>query len=472
MKNKNIKFLGIFLVGLVLCGTLSSTFLSADSSSSLNIKIKKLDSEELKNSLKLKNNVPNEIAQILEQQVNKLKIYQEAQENPIKEVCIDSSSYTFSDLKPGYKYKVEIYYDVIKVGESEWILLSSGDQKQIEITPEPQAVTISAILSYVSIRAGIGATSSIVTYAVTNWGSWECEEAITVAAIGGATGACEALIDIFGPPIITKVYGYLTSTGVVGIDTLIDKVFRDKIERAIDYIGICDINYFALFNVLDIFQKQENKEYMESQLQSEIEKLVAENPDVGIPESSGWWIDFSTQTIKTSEGMQVSTHSMDYNSNYDGSWLMHYAGSSSLTASFSISQVYSGAILRITHLTSYYQEDPRGGYSPVDIEINGNLVADNYDPAENHNGSHDYVEDAWQISQYLRTGNNTIRISFQSGAVTNYWIKQLTVTIGKDNLAEVKVSTNKNLYGAGENIYLNAEVTNSVGTYLPASCVT
>jgi len=455
MKNRNIKFLGIVFVGLVVCGTLSSTFLSADSSSSLNIKIKKLDSEELKNSLKLKDSVPNEITQVLEQQVNKLKIYQEAQENPIKEVCIDSSSYTFSDLKPGYKYKVETYYDVVKVGESEWILLSSGDQKQIEITPEPQFVITSALVVYVAGVAILHAGISAVSYLVINRGNWDCEGLLSSTTIGAAIGAASALIPIFSSSTIINVLGTDPNIG-----TMAGMALSDLIRPVIESTHICDIYRNSLSTAIDIINEQ--KGYMESQLQDTVEKLVAEESNVNVPSDSGWWIDFSTQSIETSSEMQVSTYAMGYNSNYDGTWVMSNPGSSSLTASFSISELASGTILRITHLGE--------GNCPVDIEVNGNKLVDNYDPTSYSR----FVEDSWQISQYLHLGTNTVEISLQSSAAgtARYWIKQLSVGIGKDNLAKVKASTNKDVYGAGEIVYLKAEVTNSVGTYIPASSVT
>jgi hypothetical protein len=54
-------------------------------------------------------------------------------------------------------------------------------------------------------------------------------------------------------------------------------------------------------------------------------------------------------------------------------------------------------------------------------------VAAHYDPAENHDGTHDIVTDEWSIS--APAGRNTLRWTMND-ACTQYWIQRIELQPG------------------------------------------
>ena len=82
------------------------------------------------------------------------------------------------------------------------------------------------------------------------------------------------------------------------------------------------------------------------------------------------------------------------------------------------------ATLYLYHLTSADSSCPNGGYSPVDIDINGINLRDNFDVAANHGGTHGWVQDEWTVQWYgLHRGDNEVRITAQNGMCTHYWLQ-------------------------------------------------
>ena len=99
----------------------------------------------------------------------------------------------------------------------------------------------------------------------------------------------------------------------------------------------------------------------------------------------------------------------------------------------------------MVHLTSYGASATNNGYSPIDILLNGTLILDNYDVAEEHSGSHAFEEDSWQLPiDNLVSGSNTLTIEFEDDpwAETHYWIKSLSVSPG---ILEIEESDNDNI---------------------------
>jgi hypothetical protein len=82
--------------------------------------------------------------------------------------------------------------------------------------------------------------------------------------------------------------------------------------------------------------------------------------------------------------------------------------------------IYRTAKLKMRHLTSMLWPAP--GNSPIDIIVNGNKVKEDYSPP-----SGDYLNEEWDITNYMNDGSNVIRLNFKEGATTNYWIQKLQV---------------------------------------------
>lgn len=138
--------------------------------------------------------------------------------------------------------------------------------------------------------------------------------------------------------------------------------------------------------------------------------------------------DFSSTEIST-ENLTISTYKARYNTAYGESWLMYSPGSSYLNMRFQLPRTPEKAVLRVIHLSSASAGVRGGGYSPVTIIINRKIFLSSYDVAENHDGSHAFETDKWDITDYLQTGDNIINWQFCNDAVTNYWIKELEIKI-------------------------------------------
>jgi len=138
------------------------------------------------------------------------------------------------------------------------------------------------------------------------------------------------------------------------------------------------------------------------------------------------WVDFSKQTIDKASGVQVHHSHCEYNATYGGSWVMRYRGSSKCEARFTLNAYLPAAHLRLTHLTSYIAG---GGYAPIDIYVNNQRIAENFDVRSHHFGSNGYETDDFDILQHLRLGENVIRIEFKNVVEDQsaYWIQTLSV---------------------------------------------
>lgn len=137
----------------------------------------------------------------------------------------------------------------------------------------------------------------------------------------------------------------------------------------------------------------------------------------------GCVVDFSKPTIQMG-GCKVNTGpGTTYNQYYGNSWLMHYPNNSYIEVKlrqpkqYAGKDIYSKSLLRLTHLMS--AGNPQG--SPIDIIVNGNVVAANYNPP-----STNWVNGEWNITQWMKDGDNVVLLKFKSG-VTNYWINRLEI---------------------------------------------
>ena len=138
--------------------------------------------------------------------------------------------------------------------------------------------------------------------------------------------------------------------------------------------------------------------------------------------------DFTNPEILLScNGTRIAYNSsFVYNTPYGSSWCM-VSLDAFVQISFPLDVTPEYATLVLRHLSSANSGCPGGGYSPIDILVNDQIVEQQYDPAENHNGSHGYVTDQWQIGQYLKPGTNTVRLALCDNACTPYWISNLDI---------------------------------------------
>lgn len=137
-------------------------------------------------------------------------------------------------------------------------------------------------------------------------------------------------------------------------------------------------------------------------------------------------VDLSEQhvkLVKNTGDLDVSMgQGVYYNSYYGGSWVMHNPGVSYLEVMFSRGEDERGcAKLTLNHLSSLVGNKY---FSPVTLSVNGKTVASHFAPA-----SFNYITDTFDLSGYLVNGENRLRISFDAGAIGNYWIKSLKVDI-------------------------------------------
>lgn len=153
------------------------------------------------------------------------------------------------------------------------------------------------------------------------------------------------------------------------------------------------------------------------------------------------YADFSSQNIRT-ENLNISTYKTTYNYYYGESWVMYIPGESHFVIKFETPQNFEKAILRVTHLSSYSSLAKGEGYSPINVKINGLAFLKFYDVAENHNGSHAFETDEWNITRYLKTGENIIIWELSYNAQTNYWIKDLKIKIESKEFDESAYNIN------------------------------
>ena len=140
----------------------------------------------------------------------------------------------------------------------------------------------------------------------------------------------------------------------------------------------------------------------------------------------GMGVDLTDTVILSPRANVTKDANFQYNSAYPGNWRMVDLGAY-VQADFELDNVPGSANLVIDHLSAASEGCPGGGYSPVDIIVNGNIVESCYDPAENHGGTHSFVTDNWDISSYLQTGSNSIRIALCDNFCTHYWIRYLYI---------------------------------------------
>ncbi len=136
-------------------------------------------------------------------------------------------------------------------------------------------------------------------------------------------------------------------------------------------------------------------------------------------------VDFSQPTIHKTPNIEIRVGpGTQYNSFYGNSWLMHYSGSSFIEFEFDKDYRDSDpAFLEITHLSSLVNGQP---YSPISIYVNDQSFLPHHDP---HNGN--WIHERFDVTGWLKDGTNVIRLELDHDAITNYWIRDVKLTIGE-----------------------------------------
>jgi len=133
-------------------------------------------------------------------------------------------------------------------------------------------------------------------------------------------------------------------------------------------------------------------------------------------------VDFKAAEIQMINAQVETGPATYYNSHYGSSWILHWPGRSFLNVRSTLEHRDASKkyYLDLVHLSSVV-----GGSlsdSPITIIVNGQTVVSGHNP---NNGG--YVNERFDISDFVATGENIIEIHFDAGARTNYWIQSLAI---------------------------------------------
>jgi hypothetical protein len=133
--------------------------------------------------------------------------------------------------------------------------------------------------------------------------------------------------------------------------------------------------------------------------------------------------DFTSEDISGTNLQVLPDNGFGYNQRFLHSWVINLGGGG-FTARFRVPA--SGPyILLVTHQASCVPGSRGDGYSPVTIKLNSHIVADHYDPASAHGGSHRMVTDRWPI--VANAGQNELQWTAGQAISANYWIQSIVV---------------------------------------------
>ena len=143
-----------------------------------------------------------------------------------------------------------------------------------------------------------------------------------------------------------------------------------------------------------------------------------------IPPNVAIYADFTTPTIRVTNMTITPGAYFTYNTNFPGSWDIA-AVSFGFTGTFNVPSTGSYK-LTVNHQTSAAASCPGGGYSPVNIFVNGTQIASNFDPAQQSGGSHAEVTNSWVITVTAGAANT---LNWAAGPLcSRYWIEGIQIT--------------------------------------------
>lgn len=131
-------------------------------------------------------------------------------------------------------------------------------------------------------------------------------------------------------------------------------------------------------------------------------------------------IDFSTPDAPQQGVAMTAGSNFGYFESFGGNWRIT-AKDGGFTGRFS-APAKGRYFMSVTHLSSWAAPCSGNGFAPITISLNSVPIVEDYDPAEHHHGSHDWVKDTWSFP--VKAGDNTL--SWTAGAVcTDYWIQRI-----------------------------------------------
>ena len=143
--------------------------------------------------------------------------------------------------------------------------------------------------------------------------------------------------------------------------------------------------------------------------------------------------EFSGGTRSATDGLSVVTINNDDSGAFDGKLRLLYPNRSCIRANFDLEEPVTFAVLYLSHLSC--GTGGKKGYSPVNIQVNGKLVAVNHDPR-----SDNYTVNRFEITSYLRVGTNQLTITL-GDATTHYWIEWLKLLINLPHIPRLLLSS-------------------------------
>jgi uncharacterized repeat protein (TIGR03803 family) len=142
------------------------------------------------------------------------------------------------------------------------------------------------------------------------------------------------------------------------------------------------------------------------------------------PQFGAIYADFTTVTIQTGNMTIAPGPYFTYNTNYGGNWDIA-AVSFGFTGTFDVPATGTYR-LTVNHQSSAAASCPGGGYSPVNIYINGTQIASNFDPAQQSGGSRAEVTNSWLITATAGVDNT---LKWSAGPLcSRYWIEGIQIT--------------------------------------------
>lgn len=176
------------------------------------------------------------------------------------------------------------------------------------------------------------------------------------------------------------------------------------------------------------------------------------------PQIPDTYASFTTSTIQSVNITITPGAYFTYNATSGGSWGIA-AQSFGFLGTFAV-PVAGAYTLTVNHQTSPAASCPGGGYSPVNIFVNGTQIASNFDPAQQNGGSLAEVTNTWTIN--AMAGENSFQ--WVAGPLcSRYWIQGIQVTPASSQaLPQLTITS------SGSNIIL-AWPTNAIGFALQST---
>jgi uncharacterized repeat protein (TIGR03803 family) len=186
-----------------------------------------------------------------------------------------------------------------------------------------------------------------------------------------------------------------------------------------------------------------------------------------IPATASIYADFTTSTIRVTNMTITPGAYFTYNTSFPGSW--DIAGVSfGFIGTFDVPSTGTYK-LTVNHQTSAAASCPGGGYSPVNIYINGTQIASNFDPAQQSGGNLGEVTNSWTITATAGAYNT---LQWAAGQLcSRYWIQRIQITPVPSPLLSWSAASNRIVLDWNTNLvgFVLESSASLGGVWLPVS---